>query len=96
MPVEWRDFLQNFEARFDKKKQTGCDYHKCDQRLFANQIQIFTMPDGSPKIFCFEHLLATLMRFDKQKFEQIIDTRYPKHERGAIKMYFQERYLNQN
>ena len=95
LPKEMQDFLRNFEKRFDKDKLTNCDHHNCKQRLSPKQIQVFTMPDLQVKVFCFEHLLDTLYRLDKEKFEQIVNESYKQPLRGTVKMYHELKYSNQ-
>lgn len=92
----YKDFLDNFESRFDKNKTTHCDYHTCNERVHITKFQVFTMPNMEIKVFCFEHLLATLFRFDKVKFNYIVNRSYPKTKRGAIKLYFENNYKRLN
>ena len=96
IPTPWKKFLKDFNKRFDAKKETNCDYHNCKARLNPKQIQVFTHPNLEPKIYCFEHLLATLFRYDKEKFEEIINANYLPPIREAQKMYFEQKYANQN
>lgn len=91
-PPQAKIFLDSLEDRFDMNKQTHCDYCNCKTKLFANQIQVFTMPDLEMKIFCFEHLLATLFVYDKVKFEELVDANYKFPLRGATKLYFEQKY----
>lgn len=96
VPPQWKAFLKSFKNRFDANKETNCDYHNCKTRLNPRQIQVFTHPNLEPKIYCFEHLLATLFRYDKEKSEEIINKHYQPPLRASTKMYFEQKYSNQN
>lgn len=93
-PPEVKSFLEGFENRFDSENKTCCDYHDCKERLSPLQVQFFMMPNLEVKVFCFQHLLASLYRFDKEKFIKIVNKSYPPIQRGAIKMYFEMNYSN--
>lgn len=91
-----KKFTEEFEKRFDSNMTTCCEYHECPTRLSPNQVQIFTMPNMEIKVFCIEHLLATLFRLDPKTFEQVLNLSYKPPLRGATRVFIQDKYGRQN
>jgi len=91
-PPQMKKFIETFKDRFNEQGQTCCDYHECRSMLLANQVQIFTMPDLKVKVFCHEHLLATLFRYDKLAFEKIVKDNYEGKQVNETKNYFESMY----